>query len=602
MGADYFYSGGVVSKRIDNESYYSLEIEDSYDYATNNSKIKVFDELHSISLKLVKSKLKAEINLRNNKIELTSINKIKDYFCDGEYWIPLNKGNLSEINALIHEVGLLDLGELTFSQKLYLSVHGKGLTPPLDDSEMSKLEEVSEQVIPNLSFGEPYNYQKDGYKWLRWLVSAGVGGLLGDEMGLGKTLQIIMLLESELENGNLPNLIVCPPSLLENWKREIKLFINRDAVIHQGVNRMLNKKHILETPIVIASYDAIRKDELLLNQINWNLIAADEAQYLKNYSSQRSISLKNIPKRTGIAVTGTPIENSLEDIWAITDFTAKGLLGERDWFLKTFNDDAFGANQLRELIKPILLRRKVVDVAQDLPSVTYKQVPLSPTFNFTKAYIEIRNEGLANKDAVFSIISKLRQLCSHTENLNSNYEILEHELKFEYLKNNFEELSNSKLKALLFAPFSNTIELVANWYKFNFPNNFIATLTGKTKIEDRQVIIDEFSSSNMPGLLILNPKAGGVGLNITAANHVFHFAPDWNPAVMDQASARSYRRGQKFPVTIHNMFYTNTIEEYIYEVLENKRNLANTALLDQDIVPTKEELLDALSKIPGYYE
>lgn len=602
MGEEHSFTGGIILRRNQDSSYASLEIEEAYKYANNNSKIRVFDELHSISLRIVKSKLVAEINLRKSKIELSSIKQIKNYFCDGEHWIPLNTGNLSEILVLLNEVGLIDLGELTFSQKLYLSVHGKGLNPPIDDSDMSRLEEVSEQVIPNLSFGEPYEYQKNGFKWLRWLLSAGVGGLLGDEMGLGKTLQIIMLLESELKNGNFPNLIVCPPSLLENWKREIKLFINREAVIHQGANRILNKKYILETPIVIASYDAVRKDELLLNQINWNVIAADEAQYLKNYNSQRSISLKNIPKKTGIAVTGTPIENSLEDIWAITDFTAKGLLGDRDWFLRTFSDDAIGANKLRELIKPILLRRKVSEVAQDLPDVTYKQVPLSPSVTFSKSYIDIRNEGIENRDAIFSTISKLRQLCSHTEVPSINYQILEHELKFEYLKDNFEELNNSNLKALLFAPFTESIDLIAKWYGHNFPDNFISTLTGRTKIEDRQRIIDEFSNTKFPGLLILNPKAGGVGLNITAANHVFHFAPDWNPAVMDQASARSYRRGQKLPVTIHNMFYVNTIEEYMYEVLDGKRNLANAALLNQDVVPSKDELLNALSRIPGYYE
>ena len=128
----------------------------------------------------------------------------------------------------------------------------------------------------------------------------------------------------------------------------------------------------------------------------------------------------------------------------------------------------------------------------------------------------------------------------------------------------------------------------------------MAPITEKTKVKKN--IFQNFSSSNSAGLLILNPKAGGVGLNITAANHVFHFAPDWNPAVMDQASARSYRRGQKLPVTVHNMFYTNTIEEYMYQILENKRDLANAVLLDQDIVPSKDELLDALSKVPANYE
>ena len=433
MEAIYSFRDGIVLKTTDPGGTSQLSVNDSYDFASNNSQIKVFEELYSVSLKIINNRLAAEINLRNEKIEVFSITKIQDYFCDGKYWVPLNTGNLSDIKDLLNEIGLPDLGNLTFSQKLFLSVQGKRLTPPIDDSNMEQLEEISEQRIPILAFGEPYDYQKIGFKWLRWLLSAGVGGVLGDEMGLGKTLQIIMLLESELVSNKLPNLIVCPPSLLENWKREIKLFIDRDAVIHQGVNRMLDRKTISKIPIVIASYDSIRKDELLLNQINWNVIAADEAQYLKNYNSQRSISLKNIPKKTGIAVTGTPIENSLEDIWAITDFTARGLLGERDWFLKSFSDDAFGASKLRQLISPILLRRLVVDVAKDLPEVTYKQVALSSSVKFSRAYIDIRNEGLANNDAIFSVISKLRQLCSHTEDLNTNFDVLENELKFEYL-------------------------------------------------------------------------------------------------------------------------------------------------------------------------
>jgi len=602
MDNRYSYKRGLVYKTSSEGVISDLSVDESYNFASNNPEIKVFEELYQLNLRIVDSRLIAEINLNNEKLQMTEIKALNDYFCDGKYWLPLNKGSVYEVKEILKEAELSDIGELSFRQKLYLSVQGKRLIPPLDDSNMSQLEEISEQKTPSLAFGEPYEYQKTGFKWLRWLLSAGVGGLLGDEMGLGKTLQIIMLIESELIEGNLPNLIVCPPSLLENWKREIKLFINRDVVIHQGANRMLDKNYISRTPIVIASYDAIRKDELLLNQIEWNLIAADEAQYLKNSNSLRSTALKSIPKKIGIAVTGTPIENSLEDIWAITDFTAKGLLGDKDWFLRSFSDDEFGAHKLRQLITPILLRRLVVDVAKDLPEIRYKQVPLNCSLKLSRSYIDIRNEGLRNNGAIFAIISKLRQLCSHTLDINSNNDTLEHELKFEYLQNNLQELSQGDFKAILFAPFNDSIQLIYSWYKYNFPNNFIGTLTGSTKIPERQKLIDEFSNTNCAGLLILNPKAGGVGLNITTANHVFHFAPDWNPAVMDQASARSYRRGQKLPVTIHNMFYTNTIEEYMYQILENKRNLAGTALLDQDIVPTKDELLNALKNIPTNYE
>jgi hypothetical protein len=169
MEALYSFRDGIVLKTTDLGGASQLSVNDSYDFASNNSQIKVFEELFSVSLKIVNNRLAAEINLRNEKIEVFSITKIHDYFCDGKYWVPLNKGNLSDIKELLNEIGLPDLGNLTFSQKLFLSVQGKRLTPPIDDSNMEQLEEISEQRIPILAFGEPYDYQKIGFKWLRWL-------------------------------------------------------------------------------------------------------------------------------------------------------------------------------------------------------------------------------------------------------------------------------------------------------------------------------------------------------------------------------------------------------------------------------------------------
>ncbi len=592
---------------IENGSSRKASAKESYEFLCNlsDSPIKIVDALCPISLKLDLDRqtgeavLSARVSSRHESVSIVSIDDSLEYVCTDEVWLPVEKNSLKEILTLFKEAEVVNLGPLNYSQELYISIQGKRLNPAIEFTVLPKREVSEVNGVPKLINATPYPYQVDGFHWLTWLGSAGVGGILGDEMGLGKTMQIIMLLEHEISGKRTPNLIVCPPSLMENWRREIEKFIGRKAVIHHGNRRIFNRDELESIEILITSYDAVRRDELILGQIEWNLIALDEAQYIKNETSQRHVSVKKLKKQFGVAVSGTPIENHLSDLWSLADFVIPGVLGTSEWFMSNFGDDEESAEALREIVSPIILRRRVSEVAQDLPPVTLKPVALELSGELASEYSAEVQAHKSEKRAVFALISKLRQICCHLLEPNQNSIVESTSGKYEYLFDTLEELFANKNKAIIFAPFTTAITDIEKWVRNKFPTNQVHTLFGETPIPDRQAMVDRFTEDLNPGVLIMNPKAGGVGLNITTANHVIHFAPDWNPAVMDQASARSFRRGQILPVTIHNLFYVDSVEEYMQERLNAKRNLSETALSDTDVMPTVEELMKALERVPN---
>ncbi len=593
----WFTENGTTRKATAKESYVFLT-------TLENSPIKVIETLCPIILSIDADKqsgktiLSGKVSSRSASVWLASIEDTLEYVCTNEIWLPIEKNSLTDILQLFKEAEIRNLGTLNYSQELYLSIQGKRLTPVLEINSLPKREIAEVNGVPTLINATPYPYQVDGFHWLTWLGSAGVGGILGDEMGLGKTMQIIMLLAHEISGKRTPNLIICPPSLMENWRREIEKFIGLKAVVHHGNQRIFNRDELNKIEILITSYDAVRRDELILGQIEWNLVALDEAQYIKNEGSQRHVAVKKLKKQFGVAVSGTPIENHLSDLWSLADFVIPGVLGTSEWFMTNFGDDEESAEALRELVSPIILRRRVSEVAKDLPPVTIKPVALELLGELAFEYSEEVKARKNEKRAIFSLISKLRQICCHVLEINQLSVIEPTSGKFEYLFVTLEELFANKNKAIIFAPFTTTITDIEKWFSLKFPNNQVHTLFGETPINERQIMVDRFTADLNPGVLIMNPKAGGVGLNITTANHVIHFAPDWNPAVMDQASARSFRRGQVLPVTIHNLFYVDSVEEYMYEKLNAKRSLSETALSDTDEMPTVEELMSALERVP----
>jgi len=524
--------------------------------------------------------------------------KEREYFVTDDLWFAIDPAECQELNDLFNECGINFKDNLTISQALHVSVQSARLSCSFVNSwTMNEFPEQDSFDPSSLIRVEPFAYQSVGYNWLRSLREIEVGGILGDEMGLGKTLQAIMLFESEIRNKRTPNLVVCPPSLTENWRREIAKFIGRLAYTHQGADRLFDVEFLTKREIVIVSYDTLRRDRQLFSQLNWNVIAADEAQYIKNPASERSISVKMLSKKMGLAITGTPIETSLRDIWSISDFTIPGVLGDQGWFKRAFEDDLEGANRIRALVKPLILRRRVMEVAQDLPNVIKLEVPIMLSPALLNEYRQIRNQEISGMGEALRIAGELRQLCCHIQKLDSKKEVVDISGKFEYLDDTLPQLFSEGLKSIVFSPYTFTTEFLAKWLKDRFGEIFVGIIYGATK--DKQHIVDEFAKSSSPGVLVINPKAGGVGLNITAANHVFHFAPDWNPAVLDQANARAYRRGQDRPVTIHNLFYSETIEERMIERVNMRRALSEAALLDTDVGPTFEELRTAIERDPG---
>jgi SNF2 family DNA or RNA helicase len=582
-----------------------LNAEDSFAVVRSGglSNVIAREEFQDITLTIVQTTgllaVKAHVQTDSGEVELNSLKDCPAYLIVGGAWIPISPGSIAEASELLLEVDVREIGDISVHQAMYLFLHGRRIRPAIrHDWDYSIVTTPSELTPVPLMSATPYPYQKLGFEWLSWLKSAGVGGLLGDEMGLGKTLQIIMLLQQEIRLGNVPNLVVCPPSLLENWRREVFRFIGVDVYIHQGNKRRFDQENFENQKIVVVSYDAVRRDYLYLKKVNWNVIAVDEAQYIKNPESQRAVSLMQLPKKMGVAVTGTPIENSLDDLWSLMNFSCEGLLGSQEWFRSTFEDSTESLNDLRKMIKPLILRRRVSEVLTDLPAIRIQDVPISFPAEMLEEYLSIDISQSRSFTDAFRRISKQRKISNHLSDSSESDYFSSRSGKLEYLQNTLHELEQSNSKAIIFAPYTKTINELARWSQERFHFSFVESIYGATAIEDRQTIVDRFTAHEGFGVLIMNPKAGGVGLNITTANHVFHFSPDWNPAVIDQANSRAYRMGQTKPVTVHNLFYAGSIEEYMLERLERKRELSEDTLKNTSMTPTLEELNEALMRRP----
>ena len=431
--------------------------------------------------------------------------------------------------------------------------------------------------------GELYPYQRDGWLWLRFIIREHLGGLLADEMGLGKTLQVISALRDPgVEPGSGGALVLAPGSLLENWIREIARFCPDFRTLkHHGSARTGRPADLQGFDIVVSSYDTAIRDLSLLKMVGWNVVVLDEAQNIRNPDALRTKSVKQIGRNVGLAVTGTPIENRLRDLWSIMDFAVPGYLGELKSFEKRYGEDTEAAATLEPLVTPLMLRRRVSEVARDLPERIDIPEVLELSEAEAYAYDEMREEIFARYGAVATLVSlgKLRQFCAHPEIVGDGIGLRNEAFsKFERLKDLLEEIFARDEKALVFTSYTRMADLIAEMASSEF-GAMSATLDGRREIDDRQPLIDRFSGHGGPAVLVLNPRAGGSGLNITAANHVIHYNPEWNPALEDQASARAHRRGQKRPVTVRRLICAGTVEEVIDERLRRKRDIAGTAII-----------------------
>ena len=461
--------------------------------------------------------------------------------------------------------------------------YGEPVVDKLTDDILKKLSLKERATEPKGIQAQLYPYQVDGWRWLRFVLREQLGGLLADEMGLGKTLQVISALRDPGGNaGEGAALVVVPSSLLENWVREISNFCPEFRVLkHSGPMRTGRPAELQGFDVIIVSYDTAVRDLSLLQMISWNIVILDEAQNIRNPDARRTKSVKQIKRNVGLAVTGTPIENRLRDLWSIMDFVIPGYLGELRSFETRYAEDKDAAAKLEPLVTPLILRRRVADVASDLP----KRIDIPEFLELTNAeavaYEKMRADIYENYGNAATLVSlvKLRQYCSHPSIIENRRHALDTEFsKFERTKELLEEIFSHNEKALIFTSYTKMADLLSDMATREF-GVMSAILDGRLDAEKRQPLIDSFSHHDGSAVLVLNPRAGGVGLNITAANHVIHYNPEWNPALEDQASARAYRHGQQLPVTVRRLIFAGTVEEVIDQRLQRKRTIADTAVI-----------------------
>lgn len=449
--------------------------------------------------------------------------------------------------------------------------------------------------------GTLYPYQVAGAAFLGMVAQQGVGCLLADEMGLGKTLQVIALLQSEHRVGRGPSLVVAPATLLENWRRELQRFAPKlQVLVHAGGERAGIPAILRAFDVVVTSYDIVVRDEPLLAQVAWNVLTLDEAQSIRNPDARRTIAAKALPRRVSVAVTGTPVENKLEDLWSLSDFCLPGLLGDLPAFRGRFENNLSDAQHLGRVVAPVILRRRLAEVATDLPSRIEIPQPLRMSQRMADAYENIRQPALsAGGPARLEAAVRLRQLCAHPSLLAPWSDDPADDMpKYELLLQLMEEILERHQKALIFGGFQDLLDLILHDLATRWPNGTFAVIDGRTPVEDRQSIVDRFSAASGGGALILNPRAAGTGLNITTANHVIHFTPEWNPAVTAQASARSFRRGQTLPATVHHLYFADSVEESMIARAAFKRDLAQGAVTGHDGEADATNILEALHRSP----
>ncbi|MEH2331140.1 DEAD/DEAH box helicase [Nostoc sp.] len=446
--------------------------------------------------------------------------------------------------------------------------------------------------------GQLRPYQERGAAWLSFLERWGLGACLADDMGLGKTIQLIAFLlhlkeQDVLEN---PTLLVCPTSVLGNWEREVNKFAPSLKILQYHGDKRPKGKAFLEAvkkhDLIVTSYSLLHRDIKSLQSVSWQIIVLDEAQNVKNPEAKQSKAVRQLEATFRIALTGTPVENRLQELWSILDFLNPGYLGNKQFFQRRFAmpiekyGDTASLTQLRSLVQPFILRRLKSDrdIIQDLPDKQEMTVFCGLTGEQAALYqqvveqslVEIESaEGLQRRGMILALLIKLKQICNHPAQYLKQATLEQHNsAKLLRLEEMLEEVLAEGDHALIFTQFAEWGKLLKPYLEKQLGRE-IFFLYGSTSKKQREEMIDRFQHDPQgPPIMILSLKAGGVGLNLTRANHVFHFDRWWNPAVENQATDRVFRIGQTRNVQVHKFVCTGTLEEKIHDMIESKKQLA----------------------------
>ncbi|GAA0210295.1 DEAD/DEAH box helicase [Cytobacillus oceanisediminis] len=443
-------------------------------------------------------------------------------------------------------------------------------------------------------------YQRDGLRWMAQLVDLGLGGILADDMGLGKTVMLIALhlhledLAREAGDEPAPTLVICPASVVGNWEREIRRFAPGVEVRrHHGAGRSLDG---VENGFVVTTYATLRRDARLLATFErgWGVVVADEAQYVKNQRSAGAKALRAIPSPVRLALTGTPVENGLTELWSILDWTTPGLLGGLEEFRRRWSrpiergQDRDRAGELSRLVRPFVLRRRKSDpgIAPELPPKTETDYRVHLTREQVGLYEAIVREAMAQIEAsdgmqrrglVVRLLTQLKQVCNHPAQLlrEPRSTLSGRSGKLEMLDELVDEIIAEDGAVLVFTQYAQMGHLLTRHLaERRIDAQF---LHGGTPVPVREQMVTRFQAGEVP-VFVLSLKAGGTGLNLTRADHVIHYDRWWNPAVEDQATDRAHRIGQTKPVQVHRIIAEGTIEESVAELIASKRALADAVV------------------------
>jgi superfamily II DNA or RNA helicase len=471
---------------------------------------------------------------------------------------------------------------------------------------------LKELDISTFFRGELRPYQKRGYWWLDFLKSWGLGACLADDMGLGKTVQTLALIQRDRESSKEKTvLLVCPTSVIGNWQKEASRFTpGLSVLVHHGGTRTRGedfKKETTRHAIVLCSYALLYRDLPMLQEISWKGVILDEAQNIKNPETKQARAARSLVCDYRIALTGTPVENNIGDLWSLMEFLNPGFLGTQQNFKQRFflpiqnSRDQQALDQLKQITGPFILRRLKTDksIIADLPEKLEMKVFCNLTKEQASLYAAVlsnmeekieESEGMERKGMILATLSKLKQVCNHpAQFLGDRSRIEGRSGKLARLTEMLEEAIAAGDRTLIFTQFVEMGEILKRHLLENFGKE-VLFLHGQVTKNNRDRMIERFQNEDGgPQIFLLSLKAGGTGLNLTRANHVFHFDRWWNPAVENQATDRAFRIGQKRNVQVHKFICIGTLEERIDEMIERKKEVA------EKIISTGEGWLTEMS-------
>ena len=577
-----------------------------------------------------------EIDFSNLNVSLDELQEIMEKYTLKKKYHKLKDGsfiNLEEnpdiefIDKLVvgMDISYEDLKEKEIRLPVNRSLYLNQLLKTISNTQVNKNEEYKKIVkgttkeniedeinVPQSLENTLRYYQKTGYKWLKTLDNYKFGGVLADDMGLGKTIQMLSIILGDLEEKkeHRASIVICPSSLTLNWYNESQKFTEKikTLVIKGNANERKNQiKEIKNYDLVITSYDLLKRDIEIYKEEKYNFryAIADEAQYLKNSNTQNAKAAKIIIADTRYALTGTPIENSLSELWSIFDYIMPGYLFTYKKFKTMYetpivkDNDIKAMNKLKMLIEPFVLRRTKKEVLTELPEKTITVLNNQMKEEQEKIYLnylaQAKQEVAETIDIrgfekshiqILVALTRLRQICCHPSLFIKDYK--EGSSKLEQCIEIIRDATEAGHKILLFSGYTAMFEIIEEELKKLDIKYF--KLTGSTKVDERIKMVDEFNESKEVKLFLISLKAGGTGLNLTGADMVIHYDPWWNASAENQATDRAYRIGQKNNVQVYKLITKNSIEEKIYELQQKKSKLID------NVLNTKTSFISKLSK------